>query len=206
MGKFTLFYPAKPYHLNQSFGANPDYYAKFHDQFGNPLKGHNGNDLMASHGQPLYAPHDGWAHYETDAHGGCGIYIRTTEFFDSGDGNGTCCFRSVMWHMIAANDAQFPIKIRTDGQEQWVKAGDLLGYADNTGAPYESTGDHCHLGLSRVTQTGTVVNPGNGFNGDIDPAPFFNGYYAEDAQKLIGYLQSLVLLLKQILASKQGAN
>ena len=201
MPHFSMMYPAKPYHLNQGFGSNPDYYLKFHDVFGNPLKGHNGNDLMGIHGQPVYAPHDGQAWYATDSHGGCGIYVRTTEPFDAGDGNGSCYFRSVLWHLCAADDPQYPIKIRTDGQGQMVKAGDLLGYADNTGAPFESTGDHIHCGLARVTQTGSVINPGNGFNGDIDPLPFFDGFYAEDAQKVFSLYGQLIVLLKKLLGS-----
>lgn len=32
--KLQLTYPVKPLHLNQGFGANTDYYYKFHDLLG----------------------------------------------------------------------------------------------------------------------------------------------------------------------------
>lgn len=197
MEKFTLFYPVKLLYVNQPFGANAGYYSKFLDPFGNPMQGHMGIDFMAGHGQPVYAPHDGLASYKVDSHGGDGIYLRTPNFFDSGDG-GQCYFMSILWHLCPVNDPDYPIKIRTDGGEQAVKAGDLLGYADNTGAPYESTGDHLHMGLFRVNSAGMIVNPGNGFGGAINPAPFLNGFYAEDAQKLFGYYSALVVALQKL--------
>jgi len=66
--------------VNQQFGANPDYYAKLIDAYGNPEKGHMGVDFFAPHATPLYAPCDGEAWYAQDEHGGDGIYIRTGPF------------------------------------------------------------------------------------------------------------------------------
>jgi hypothetical protein len=42
------------------------------------------------------------------------------------------------------------------------------------------------------------VNQKNGYQGSIDPTPFFNGFYAEDAQKVITKLQLTLSLLQQL--------
>src|SRR4051794_16222251 len=74
MPRLRLYYPLHPLDLisprvNQSFGADPNYYAKFHDELGKPLKGHDGIDFYAPHGTPIRAAHDGIIHFEHDAHG-----------------------------------------------------------------------------------------------------------------------------------------
>lgn len=166
--KLSLSYPVKPVHVNQNFGASPSYYAKFHDQFGNPYKGHDGTDFMAVHGQPVYASIDGLASYSTDVHGGEGVTINTTEALDYP--GGTCWFSVLHWHMIGDTDPKYPKPFRGTIA---VKKGDLIGYADNTGAPYESSGDHLHLGLKPVDKNYKLLAPGNGYNGGIDPLPFF---------------------------------
>jgi len=51
-----------------------------------------------------------------------------------------------------------------------IKAGKLIGQADNTGA--YTTGDHLHFGLKQ-TFNGATINKDNGYNGAIDPAPYF---------------------------------
>ena len=73
-------------------------------------------------------------------------------------------YRTISWHLID-DDAV----VKTG---QVVKAGDLLGYGDNTG---QSTGDHLHFGLHII---GTDLN--NGYKGFSDPQLYFNGKYAEE--------------------------
>lgn len=171
--KFTLAYPVFPIHLNQGFGSNPQYYAKFLDDNGHPEKGHSGLDLQAIHGQPVYAAHDGLARtVGPDDHGGQGVYIRTTTPDDNGK-----YYTSIYWHLVGTTDPKFP----QPHQGIWVvKKGDLIGYSNNTGAPYESTGDHLHFGLAQCTQNGVFLNRDNGFNGCVDPQPYFDGTYATD--------------------------
>jgi murein DD-endopeptidase MepM/ murein hydrolase activator NlpD len=192
-----LFYAVSPYWVNQGFGSNPEYYARFKDQFGNPEKGHNGIDFMASHGQPLYSPCDGMAMYAEDEHGGDGIYIDTTD--------GTNWYRVILWHLCSKNDPQFKPLIPTTGTHVPVKAGQLIGYTDNSGAPFESSGDHLHFGFIPISkQYGNALYPSNGFNGCVDATPYFTGFYATEVEKyqqlqvtLISTLTQLVALLKR---------
>lgn len=188
MNKFTLFYPVKPTVINQVFGLHPEVYS----QFG--LKGHNGLDLGAYHGQPVYAAHDGTCYPEIDNNQGNGVVLRTDEAFDY---NGQQVhFKSIYWHLIKADAV-----VKT-GQK--VKAGDLIGYADSTGF---STGDHLHFGLkpqawNENDWTWINTEQDNGFLGAIDPTPFFNGFFAEDAQKVFGYYTAIIKLLQAFLKPK----
>lgn len=164
-------YPVSQAVVNQKFGENPEYYARFHDQFGKPEKGHMGVDFMAAHGTPLYAPCDGSAKYMVDDHGGDGIHLTFSE-------NGQW-YLVILWHMCSKDDKEFPFQIPTDGSSTDVKRGQFLGYTDNSGAPFESSGDHLHFGLIPLKSDGIrVLNPANGFNGAIDPLPNFDGTFA----------------------------
>jgi murein DD-endopeptidase MepM/ murein hydrolase activator NlpD len=197
--KIALYYPVSPYSLNQGFAQNPAYYARFTDQFGHPEKGHNGNDLAASHGQPIYAPCDGYAQYAEDVHGGEGIYLTTNDLYDYAGGSAQ--YRIILWHMVGNSDSAYPSPISTDGAKHDVKAGDLIGYADNTGAPFESSGTHLHLGLIPLSASGFAAEPANGFNGCIDPQPFFNGIEAKDAVAHIKELQGEVSTLTGVVSN-----
>lgn len=171
--KFSLAYPVSPIHLNQSFGANSAYYAKFLDDFGHPQKGHMGTDLQAIHGQPVYAAHDGLARtIGPDDHGGQGVYIRTT-IPDIGGKYWT----TIYWHLIGTTDSKFPQPFQG---LKVVRKGDLIGYANNTGAPFESSGDHLHFSLAECDGLGSFKNRANGYGGCQDPLPFCDGTYATD--------------------------
>src|ERR1017187_8512770 len=102
--KLELWYGVKPMSVNQPFGANPTYYAKFLDRFGNPEKGHMGVDFFAPHATPLFAPCGGTAWYEEDSHGGAGIYIRTGPCDYSG---GQAWFNVILWHLCTKDDPQY---------------------------------------------------------------------------------------------------
>lgn len=152
-----LSYPLKGLiHVNQAFGANAAYYKT---NFG--TNGHMGIDFQASHGTPVFAAHDGYAFYVTDAHGGDGVYIRAQDT----DG----WYTTIYWHLIGKGDPLEPL-VANGGAN--VKAGDTIGYADNSGAPFESSGDHLHFGLARCDVNGTFLNKDNGFDGCIDAEPF----------------------------------
>lgn len=194
--KFQLYIPVKPNQWNQAFGADPSYYSKFHDIFGNPLKGHDGIDFFAPHGTPVFAAHDGMIHFERDSHGGEGMAIHDTK---GGYDNIVGFPITMYWHLIGDTEpSKYPSPIKTDGQSYPVKAGDLIGYSDNTGAPYESSGDHLHFGLFSVDANENTYNLRNGTNGRIDPAPYFNGTFAQDIPKLVILYTALVGVLQKI--------
>lgn len=166
--KPSLFYPIRPISINQPFGANVEYYESHFGQ-----KGHPGIDLAASHGEPVYAAHDGQAYAIKDAHGGEGIWIYAGDYI------------TIYWHLIGDTDAKYPPVIPFDHIRHPVKRGDLIGYADNTGAPYESDGDHLHFGLMLAIND-VPTNTDNGTQGCVDPQPYFNDIFANNTQEVAG--------------------
>ena len=168
--KFLLEYPIQPFEVNQFFGnKNPIYN-------GLGIIGHNGIDLMAIHGQNVYAAHDGEVSYVgVDNNEGYGVVIRTLEPFDYKDGQ--AYFKTIYWHLIK----EIPVRV---GQK--VKRGDLIGYADNTGL---STGDHLHFGLKpqgvgENDWSWWNLEQNNGYFGAINPIPFLPiyEYFSKDLQ------------------------
>lgn len=108
-----------------------------------------------------------------------------------------CRAKSIYWHI---KKGSFKVKV---GDK--VKAGDLLAEADNTGM---STGSHLHFGIKPVLKgeadwTWYNIEQSNGYLGAIDPEPYFNRFFAQDAQTVITKLQSVVGLLKQLLTTIQ---
>lgn len=181
--KLQLYYPVKPLHFNQKFGNVMPVYTSM------GLAGHNGIDFGAYHGQPVYAAHAGTCYPEIDSQGGNGVVIRSDKPYDYEGGQ--VYFKTIYWHLIDAYAA-----VKTG---QYVQAGDLIGYADNTGT---STGDHVHFGLKPQAYDETDfawITPGksNGYLGAIDPEPYFNGKFAVDIQ--IGLILRIISLLKQLL-------
>lgn len=184
--KFSLYYPVTPVHYNQGFGINGAYY----QANGIPITGHNGVDLQAYVGQPIYAAHDGVAYYEVDDSGGHGVVVISNDKFDYKDQQ--VYFKTIYWHFVnPAKFPQYPEPISTTGTR--VKRGDIVGYADTTGL---ATGPHLHFGLKPIIPgkapvsgdaadvgIGNWVNvePNNGYLGAIDPQPYFNGIFAHDA-------------------------
>lgn len=139
--------PLKDVYITQPFGRN---FVDFYQQFG--LLGHNGVDFRAKNGCPVYASHDGVIYYcGTDNTGGIQVDIWNEENL----------YKTIYYHL----------KSYIVQQGQIVKAGDLIGYCDNTGK--YTTGDHLHFGLKETTKTGSTKNWDNGYSGAIDPAPYF---------------------------------
>jgi len=164
-----LFYPVRnPIDEQNLFGQTSPMYTAL-GQLGHP-----GLDFECPSGTPIYAPCDASAFYATDENGGCGIYLRTPDAPNP-------AYNIILWHMYPAGTPGFPYGIPTaKGIVVDVKAGQLLGYSDNSGYPKESTGPHLHVGVMPIGPNELALNPDNGFLGCINPLPFFKGQYAED--------------------------
>ena len=186
MTKFELYYPVKKPDLiwNQRFGENA---TTMYASMG--LAGHNGIDFYALDGFPIYAAHDGEVTFcGEDGSAGLGIVIRTLVPHFYGKDN-KCFYKSIYWHL---KKGSFRVKAG-----DIVKAGDLIAEADNTGM---STGSHLHFGVKPVMKGESDwswynIEQNNGYMGAVDPKPFFNGFFAQDAQQVQTLLQKCIDLL-----------
>ena len=95
---------------------------------------HNGIDMAAPQGTPIYATRDGKVTKVAYQAGGAGNYVSINHL----DG-----FSSIYMHMT-----HYVVK-----KDQTVSAGQIIGYVGSTGI---STGAHLHFGISYA---GTYVNP-----------------------------------------------
>ena len=119
--------PVKSYSLTSPFGMRK-----------HPILGyermHNGVDMAAPAGTPIYAAKSGKVTTASYQSGGAGNYVS----INHGDG-----FSSIYMHMTRY--------IVSKGQ--YVEAGQVIGYVGSTGI---STGNHLHFGIS---YKGEYVNP-----------------------------------------------
>lgn len=217
--KLELYYPVSPARLNQGFGVNGAYY----QANGINIIGHNGLDLQAYHGQPVYAAHDGTAFYEEDSSAGHGVVIVGNAAVDTA--YGTSVIKTIYWHLcdpVREPKYASPIWMRAgqtanSGRGFAVKTGDLIGYADSTGL---SSGDHLHFGLKPIVigvapRSGDAPDvgignwidalPTNGYLGAIDPTPYFNGFFAPQATQAVSLLMKLAAVLRQYVFILQHA-
>ena len=100
-----------------------------------------------------------------------------------------------------ATSAQYPFQIPTDGSLIAVKAGQFLGYTDNSGYGRESTVTHLHMGVMPADKNWNALQSSNGFVGCVDPQPFYNTQFAED----IGTEQAIVDQVAKVTAIVQQA-
>ncbi len=183
--KFSISYPLRPFVVTQQFGVNGDYYRAH----GVNIIGHNGLDLQAYHGQPIYAAHDGVAFYEVDGSAGYGVVLVSQDKWDylSDAYVHQVSFKTIYWHLCDSTlEPQFKSPIEGNSGI-FLKRGDLIGYADNTGL---STGDHLHFGLKPVLSSDeppfvwASADYANGYLGAIDPTMYFDGTYVGEANTL----------------------
>lgn len=168
MAKLQLHNPLKRVVITQGYGlegTHPSMVEKY-KTLGLKDGLHNGLDMAAADGTPVYASHDGrvtFAGY--DGSGGLGVVIRTNEPVTFRDGSESYA-KTIYWHLKKDS------LLVTGGQE--VKAGQQIGGADNTGF---STGSHLHYSLKPIARgendwTWYNVEQSNGLGGNIDPAPY----------------------------------
>ena len=121
--------PLKSYTITSPFGMRIHPISK-------KWKMHEGVDLSAPQGTPIYAAKSGKVTTTSFQAGGAGYYVS----INHGDG-----FSSIYMHMT-----HYIVK-----PGDYVNAGQVIGYVGSTGG---STGPHLHFGIS---YNGTYVNPMN---------------------------------------------
>lgn len=149
---FRLRWPTQFGTITQAFGANPQVYNKF------GLPGHEGLDFVAPLGSEIYAVADGFvSDIRLDGNSSpmqlpYGNQVRVQH--DDG-------YETIYAHLDQV------VVVRG----QWVRAGELIALADDTG---NSTGSHLHLTLKKkgTTQSGQTTYP----HDIIDPTPLLNPF------------------------------
>lgn len=152
---FRLRWPVDSRRINQRFGENPAMYRQFQ------LAGHEGLDFFAPSGAKIYAAFDGVIS-EAKYRGAYGNQVRIRH-----EHNGIK-FTTVYAHLERL--------LATPGKQ--VKAGDIIGTADNTG---NSHGSHLHLTLF-IDGAKTKGY----YDGIVDPWPYMEGNEPAPLPKLSG--------------------
>jgi hypothetical protein len=124
------------------FGENPDFYKKW------GFPGHNGIDYGIPNGTQIICAAAGTVNQVSFENGGYGNYVKIAHV------DGTKAYYTYYAHLASA--------AVTAGQK--VKAGQLIGYSNNTGA---STGPHLHFGLK-------IDGENPAYKGYVDPMPYFD--------------------------------
>lgn len=157
-----LLLPVRDILITQPFGTSFTWYDKNKGKYVDFYKnlgydGHMGIDFFAKDGCNVLAAHEGKVNkaYFTK---GAGNYI---EIITDGYSTGY------------AHLKDFKVKV---GDK--VKAGQVIGTADNTGI--YTTGSHLHFELKPLDSLDRVIQRDNGHNGCIDPAPFFVEQYGKN--------------------------
>lgn len=156
------------------------------------LNGHDGMDITASSWQPVYASCEGLVkELQTESERGLGIGIISENKYlfpviPGCPAEGKYYAKTRYWHLAGIN-----VK-----SEEKIQAGQLIGWADNTGY---SSGTHLHFELKPVDrgQNDIFYNvyQDNGYYGSVDPLPFIAKLSALE-------INSLLVRLRYFLADK----
>lgn len=148
-------YPPPPgVRLSQGFGQNLFDYSFY------GWKGHNGWDIAAPLGTPIYAAHDGWIVEQTDKETGYGLRISQRIQADKH-------YLLIYAHMQRLEVPDL-FAYNWNDKSRFVRAGQVIGYVNSTG---NSSGHHLHFDIREMTDNGSTVNINNGYGGAIDPEP-----------------------------------
>ena len=139
-----LRWPVAEVRITQEFGGNGANYAKF------GLVGHNGVDLRAATGEPVFAPHAGqaWVYTDTD-------YGQVVE----------------VWYPRIGSDAAYKTIVAHGSRQlithgRMVEAGQEIMLAGSTG---NSTGPHVHFGFKPLRGPGGLKPRNPGYLDWVDP-------------------------------------
>ncbi|QOH56260.1 M23 family metallopeptidase [Rhodococcus rhodochrous] len=148
-------WPLNKFTISQGFGGNAAYYKQFGQS------GHNGIDLAANNGEPVYAADEGTVSYE-----GWG-----QNHSWMGSPAGIC----VLIHHGGSYAGYAHLSRTVINKGQRVSKGQLIGYVGATGA---ATGPHLHFEMLPLNP-----NFNNGFAGRINITPYIETTQnATDAQ------------------------
>lgn len=211
MERLRLYYPIRPYLLNQRFGDNlpcvkdfglptqsvvtgsdnktcPPDYSKLYEHWN--MDGHNGGDLNAGE-QNVYASAKGTVvEKQTVPARGFGLGILTDEKVYLDD-FGEHYAKIRYWHLK---------KMYVEVGDK-VEVGQLIGVTDNTGY---SSGNHLHFELQPMDKDAgghpilTFPSPSarkGVIASAIDPIPFLVGIYADTVPQQISALRQLLIVL-----------
>lgn len=150
------------------------------------MKGHNGEDWAAFHGEKVYFPvmaeTEWYARGEVDSSGGIGIDVLSKvpiEIDVLPPQTGPTA--KTMWEQLGGKSYVMfrfhhaMLNVPADGSE--VKAGFLIQKADSTGA---SGGDHCHWSMKFCDGQGNTLDTDNGYSGAVDFSRWFTNAFILD--------------------------
>lgn len=180
--------------ITQYFGENPALYGKICPAPNQCLAGHNGIDIVAPWGTPLYAVDDGTVIEAKDSPEGFGLYVRTLSYGPDGK-------EWTYGHLS---------KIAVQ-QNQVIKRGDYIGDMGNTGFVVSNAtangfwkhnpylGTHLHLGVRNRPYGRKVENYGNGYFGCYDFKDMLpsSDPINDDIVGFVSLLKTLLIKLQQ---------
>lgn len=164
--------PIRPYKIVEKVnGVCPSGSRDFYKLIG--LKGHNGQDNAAWHGEPVYhcGLFSGWLSSSHDRDGGLNVMVVSdTAIMLCTEG----CPAGTMHYilMIYAHGLKM-----VGYDKKLVGPGDNVMLADNSG---DSSGDHCHWAPKWCNADGTQIHLDNGFSGAFSPGPYFQNIFILD--------------------------
>jgi murein DD-endopeptidase MepM/ murein hydrolase activator NlpD len=128
------------------------------------MRGHNGIDFQVIDKQEVYAATDGTVSFlSSEPERGIGVEIVSTDKYIVDGVEKPCQVKTRYWHLDSYSLKKGPK----------VGAGELIGWADNTGL---SAGTHLHFELKpikrRIGGFSNILQQ-NGYLGAIDPEPYF---------------------------------
>lgn len=192
-------YPAGS--VTQFFGEHPELYRDFMK-----LEGHNGIDIVAPWGTPIYAVEDGLVVDVKDSPDGYGKHIRILSPVGADGIGNEWTYGHASQNLVKIGDQVL------EGQE--IQKMGNTGFVVSGSTPYWSynpyAGTHLHLGrrLYKLSPSGwkynqlapsiDILNYFNGFAGAVDFKDLLD--FGEDPEIVKGMQLTIISLLNQIIA------
>jgi len=145
------------------------------------MMGHNGIDIPGLNGEDIYhaATFPGWFRSEADSSGGLGVdVVSNNSLFFPGKIPPEIINSAVLHTQNGVQGFLHHVKMRywhlsmVIGHEgKQVTLGTVVGLMGNTGV---SSGTHLHFAPKWCDVNGGNISPRNGYNGALDPTPYYN--------------------------------